>query len=169
MTAAHPEAARAGRVRHALMGRAADLANSLHHDPLTPANRPLGLTLAGLHTDATVVVIGALAKAARAGVRPWSSPDHAAAASPRLMHPVAPLLLAPRDDVNHLWPRCALCDAPVERATITQDLARCSTVITAQCHGERETMTISDALLEDRGHRDLVAFRGAARRAVNGS
>lgn len=61
------------------------------------------------------------------------------------------------------WPRCALCDARVERASITQDVARCSTIVAVRCHGEAETMTFRDELLEDLHGRDLVAFRGAAR------
>ncbi len=163
--------------RHDLLLRAANLANSLH-DPRFGRDRRAEVdTLAALLRTARA----AAAHVARASIRPWSIADHVAAspaspASPRLTlgHDAGRLVLHRGAGLwselvtARPWPTCAVCNAPVECATITQDVARCATVITAQCHGERETMTISDELL-DRGHRDLVAFRGAARRAVNGS
>lgn len=156
---------------HHLLLRAAALANSLH-DPRFGRDRRA--EVAALRTARA----GA-AHVARASIRPWSIADHVAAspAGPRLAlgHDAGRLVLHRGAGLwSELvtagpWPTCAVCNAPVECATVDRDVARCSTVITAQCHGERETMTISDELLEDRGHRDLVAFRGAARRAVNGS
>lgn len=165
------------RVRHDLLLRAANLANSLH-DPRFGRDR---LTAVAAAFALRTARAGA-AHVARASIRPWSIADHVAAspaspASPRLTlgHDAGRLVLHRGAGLwselvtARPWPTCAVCNAPVECATITQDVARCATIVAVACHGEHETMTISDELLEDRGHRDLVAFRGAARRAVNGS
>jgi hypothetical protein len=50
-------------------------------------------------------------------------------------------------DITRMWPRCAVCDAPVEKMTAGRDPLRCKTVYTVACHGQTETMEIDDSVM----------------------
>ena len=141
MTAAHP----AARVRLDLRLRAAELTCALHASRIWSVVSASD-TLAALRTARAAAAHVARLAVLHRGAGLWSEL----------------VAVAQR-------PTCAVCDAPVEHASVARDVARCSTIVAVRCHGETETMTIADWLLEDHDHRDLVAFRGAARRAVNGS
>lgn len=43
----------------------------------------------------------------------------------------------------HGWPRCAVCNQPVQSMTCTDDLQRNTVSFTAHCHGESETFHLT--------------------------
>ena len=59
------------------------------------------------------------------------------------------------------WAHCARCDAPVKRITTWVDPENAQLVITVDCHGERETVRVSQEfmLAGETSLRDWVAFQ----------
>lgn len=46
------------------------------------------------------------------------------------------------------WPECALCNKRVDAMRSYRDEFTCETVLMVKCHGDREEVRISDALLD---------------------
>lgn len=71
--------------------------------------------------------------------------------------------------------RCAVCDKPVDHIVWSEDRANDTQVLAVSCHGERETMSLSDLDIDQLGpdgYRQIMEQEGIAfatrRLAANG-
>ena len=57
-----------------------------------------------------------------------------------------------------LWPRirCALCDKPVDRIEWRDDPRSFARIISVYCHGDRDTMELTEECIQQRGLADQI-------------
>jgi hypothetical protein len=59
--------------------------------------------------------------------------------------------------------RCAICDKPVDRITLSRDVAFMRTLIAVECHGDRDAMDIPETFFQHKEDVDaLKASEGVA-------